>query len=340
MAKKKPNMDELSDMLHFEIDSGCDLTGHELSIKGKTVEMEFSQMEPFPEHKFRLYEGQQLTDMVDSIRQFGILLPIILWHREDGRYFILSGHNRCNAARMAGLKKGPVIIKEKLTYEDAVLIVTETNLRQRSFSDLSHSERAYCLAQHYEAMKAQGKRNDLLTEIETFMNPQDSGQNPTNAQREHRLNSRDKIGKEYGLSHAKVARYIRIANSEESLIRKVDSGEIALLAAYQLSFVEDKKLQEKMARLLESKDFKMDMKKAEMLRRYYEEDRLTDLAIKEILSGVKSGEQKNKSYQTVKVKPEVITRYFQDGQSEKEIQAIIERAIIFYFKNQEESLPW
>ena len=55
MAKKKPNMDELSDMLHFEIDSGCDLTGHELSIKGKTVEMEFSQMEPFPEHKFRLY---------------------------------------------------------------------------------------------------------------------------------------------------------------------------------------------------------------------------------------------------------------------------------------------
>jgi hypothetical protein len=71
-------MDELSDMLHFEIDSGCDLTGHELSIKGKTVEMEFSQMEPFPEHKFRLYEGQQLTDMVDSIRQFGILLPIIL----------------------------------------------------------------------------------------------------------------------------------------------------------------------------------------------------------------------------------------------------------------------
>jgi ParB family chromosome partitioning protein len=84
----------------------------------------------------------------------------------------------------------------------------------------------------------------------------------------------------------------------------------------------------------------MDMKKAEMLRRYYEEDRLTDLAIKEILSGVKSGEQKNKGYQTVKVKPEVITRYFQDGQSEKEIQAIIERAIIFYFKNQEESLPW
>ena len=81
------------------------------------LEMEFSQMESFPNHRFRLYEGQQLDDMVESIRQFGILLPIILWHTEDGRYIILSGHNRKNAAQLAGLTQGPVIIRENLTHE-------------------------------------------------------------------------------------------------------------------------------------------------------------------------------------------------------------------------------
>ncbi len=111
-------------------------------MQGGILEMDFSQIESFPNHRFRLYEGQQLDDMVESIRQFGILLPIILWHTEDGRYIILSGHNRKNAAQLGGLTQGPVIIRENLTHEDAVLIVTETNLRQRSFSDMSYSERA------------------------------------------------------------------------------------------------------------------------------------------------------------------------------------------------------
>ena len=81
--------------------------------------MDFSQMEPFPEHKFKLYEGQQLNDMVESIRQSGILLPIILWHTGEGKYIILSGHNRRNAAMLAGLTKGPVIIRENLTHDEA-----------------------------------------------------------------------------------------------------------------------------------------------------------------------------------------------------------------------------
>lgn len=157
------------------------------SESGGLTEMAFDQMEPFPEHKFRFYEGQQLADMVESIRQFGILLPIILWHTEDGQYIILSGHNRRNAARLAGLTRGPVIIRENLTHDEAVLIVTETNLRQRSFADMSHSERAYCLAQHYEALKSQGKRNDLLAEIETLLSSHGCEENETSAEVQHRL---------------------------------------------------------------------------------------------------------------------------------------------------------
>ncbi len=83
------------------------------------------------------------------------------------KYEILSGHNRANAAKEAGLEVIPTVIKEGgLTKEEAILIVTETNLMQRSFTDLAHSERATVIATRHDAMKSQGVRNDLLAEIE------------------------------------------------------------------------------------------------------------------------------------------------------------------------------
>ena len=262
MGKPRVNLEDFSDMLHFDTEQEKAVTESQaaLSAQGESpeaagiLEMDFARMEPFPNHKFKLYEGQQLADMVESIRQFGVLLPIILWHNEDGKYIILSGHNRHNAALLAGLSKGPVIIKENLTYDEAVLIVTETNLRQRSFGDMSHSERAYCLAQHYEALKSQGRRNDLLDEIEMLLN--------------------EKLGEEYGLSHAKVARYIRLAGLNTKLLEKVDTGEIPFLAAYDLSFIENGDRQRQIAELMESNNYKVDMKKAELLRSYYETGKL------------------------------------------------------------------
>lgn len=305
-------------------------------VQGGILEMDFSQMEPFPNHRFKLYEGQQLDDMVDSIRQFGILLPIILWHTEDGQYIILSGHNRRNAAQLAGLSRGPVIIRENLTHEDAVLIVTETNLRQRSFSDMSHSERAYCLAQHYEAMKCQGKRNDLLQEIEMLLNPHDTSENETSAEPQHRLKSRDKIGQEYGLSRDKVAKYIRISNLVDPLIERLDAGGIAFLAAYDLSFVEDTTKQQQIADLMESDNYQVDMKKAELFHSYYETGKLTDTAIVQILSGEKTRKPKSSKPQPVKIKPAVISKYFTAQQTQKEIEETIDKALALYFEKTHE----
>lgn len=302
-------------------------------VQGGILEMDFNLMEPFPKNLFKLYEGQQLADMVDSVRQFGILLPIILWHTEDGRYIILSGHNRKNAAQLAGLTKGPVIIRENLTLQEAVLIVTETNLRQRSFSDMSHSERAYCLAQHYEAMKCQGKRNDLLQEIEALMNPHGTEGNPSSAQVEHRLTSREKIGSEYGLSHAKVARYIRLAGLIPVLLERVDTEEIPFLAAYDLSFVEDTAKQQQIADLMESDSYKVDMKKAELFHSYYETGKLNDTAIVQILSGEKTRKPKSNKPQPVKIKPAVISKYFTPQQSRQEIEETIDKALALYFEN-------
>lgn len=303
-------------------------------VQGGILEMDFSQMESFPNHRFKLYEGQQLDDMVESIRQFGILLPIILWHTEDGRYIILSGHNRRNAAQLAGLTQGPVIIRENLTHEDAVLIVTETNLRQRSFSDMSHSERAYCLAQHYEAMKCQGKRNDLLQEIEMLLNPHNTEDFETCSQVENKSKSLTKVGAEYGLSKDKVARYIRISNLIDPLISRVDTEEIAFLAAYDLSFVEDTSKQQQIVDLMESDSYKMDMKKAELLRSYYETDKLTDTAVVQILSGEKTRKPKTGKPQPVKIKHAVISKYFTPQQTQKEIEETIDKALALYFENQ------
>ncbi len=326
LGKPKVHLEDFNDMLNFELEQ----------TQERMLEMEFSMMEPFPNHKFKLYEGQQLMDMVESIRQCGILLPIILWHTKDERYIILSGHNRCNAARLVGLKKAPVIIKEDLTYEEAVLIVTESNLRQRSFGDMSHSERAYCLAQHYDALKAQGKRNDLLNEIEILINPHISGGDSTSVQCEQKLENREKVGQEYGLSASKVGRYIKIASLIEPLLTYVDSGEIPFLAAYNLSFIEDTKRQEKIAELMEANHYKINIKKAEVLRNYYETQKLKDAVITQILSGEKTKKPKSNRVQSFKVKPAVITKYFTVDQSSKEIEDIIEQALALYFENKKE----
>ena len=329
MAKPKVIIEDFADMLNFEPEQDT----APAPVQGGITEMDFSLMEPFPNHRFKLYEGQQLADMVDSVRQFGILLPIILWHTEDGRHLILSGHNRQNAGQLAGLTKGPVIIKENLTHDEAVLIVTETNLRQRSFSDMSHSERAYCLSQHYEALKSQGKRNDLLEEIERLLNPHDSDGNSTSVQLEQKLESREKVGQEYGLSASKVGRYIKISTLIEPLIAKVDTGEIAFLAAYDLSFVESSNQQQQISDLMESDSYKVDMKKAELLRSYYETGKLTDTTMVQILSGEKTRKPKSNKPQPFKVKPTVISKYFTNEQSSKEIEDTIDKALAMYFEN-------
>lgn len=339
LGKPSINLSDFEEMLNFEQEEQTPSPADNTAVSGGgLVEMDFDQMESFPNHKFKLYEGQQLSDMVESVKQFGILLPIILWHTEDGKYIILSGHNRRNAAQLAGLTKGPVIIRENLTHDEAVLIVTETNLRQRSFSDMSHSERAYCLAEHYEAMKCQGKRTDLLQEIERLLNPHGYEDSDTSAEVQHRLKSRDKIGQEYGLSRDKVAKYIRLANLVENLMERVDNGEIAFLAAYDLSFVEDTAKQQQIAGLMESDSYKVDMKKAELLRSYYETSKLTDTAIVQILSGEKTKKPKSGKPQPVKVKPAVISKYFTPQQTAKEIEETIDKALAYYFENQEQEM--
>lgn len=296
---------------------------------GELVEMEFDRMESFPGHKFKLYTGQRLQDMINSIREFGILEPLILWKHEE-KLTILSGHNRENAAKLAGHTKGPVIIKENLSYEDAVLIVTETNLRQRSFADLSYSERAFCLKQHYDAIKSQGRRNDLLKEIEDLMNPHEIKENPTLLENPTKLRSDEKVGDEYGLSRDKIVRYLRIATLTPSLLDYLDTKRLGFEAAYDISFVKEAQ-QFLIAEMIEKEGFTMDTKKSALLHSYAKSGSLTDELIRQIVSGERARKPKSNKAKPIQIKGTVITKYFTEKQSRKEIEETIEKALDLYF---------
>ena len=161
-----------------------------------------------------------------------------------------------------------------------------------------------------------------MAEIETLLNPHEIKENQTSAEVQHRLKSRDKIGQEYGLSRDKVAKYIRLAGLVSDLMERVDTGEIAFLAAYDLSFVEDTAKQQQIADLMESDSYKVDMKKAGV----------------RILSGEKTRKPKSDKPQPFKIKPTVISKYFTTQQTTKEIEEIIDRALAFYFENWEQEM--
>ena len=317
------------------------------------LEMEFDQMKPFSDHRFKLYTGKRLEDMVDSIRNYGILQPLILWHRRE-EYILLSGYNRRNAGILAGLKKAPVVIKENLSHEEAVLIMAETNLRQRSFSDLSESERAFCLKQHYDALKSQGKRTDLLNELDELLNSDDNagastvsesvtrsqnGETPENeastvSKTVTRFRTDEKLGEKYGLNRDKVAKYVRIAGLIPPLLERFDQGEITFLAAYDLSFIENTAYQEILEEYLQG-GYRLDTTKAALFHSYAKEGNLTEKTIAEILSGQKSEILEIAKHKTFLLKPTVISRYFTPVQSKKEIEETIEKALELYFSKDE-----
>ena len=317
------------------------------------LEMEFDQMKPFSDHRFKLYTGKRLEDMVDSIRNYGILQPLILWHRRE-EYILLSGYNRRNAGILAGLKKAPVVIKENLSHEEAVLIMAETNLRQRSFSDLSESERAFCLKQHYDALKSQGKSKDLLNELDELLNSGDNagastvsesvtrsqnGETPENeastvSKTVTRFRTDEKLGEKYGLNRDKVAKYVRIAGLIPPLLERFDQGEITFLAAYDLSFIENTAYQEILEEYLQG-GYRLDTTKAALFHSYAKEGNLTEKTIAEILSGQKSEILEIAKHKTFRLKPTVISRYFTPVQSKKEIEETIEKALELYFSKDE-----
>jgi len=291
--------------------------------------LKLEQLVPFLNHPFKLYEGERLNDMVESIKNYGVIVPIVV--RKKGlKYEILSGHNRVNAAKLAGLIDVPSVIKEGLTEEEATLIVTETNLMQRSFTDLLHSERATVIATRHSAMKSQGIRTDLLNEIEKLSKAPKLSSEETFYPLDKKLRTHETIGNEYNLSQASVARYLRIGKLSDVLKELVDSGMIAMRAGVDLSYLSADN-QEMLEAIISENTFKVDMKKASLLRNYDKEGKLNWDTAKQIISGdMLKSTGKVKAF---KIQPNIISKYFMPTEDKKDIEKTIEKALEMYFSH-------
>ena len=216
------------------------------------------QLKPYHNHKFELYSGERLEDMVASIKENGVLSPIIVQPIEDG-YEILIGHNRWNASKLAGLPTVPAIVKTGLTEDEAEMYVIESNVMQRGFENLRISEQAAAVALRHSEMFSQGKRNDILRELAVLENPSAEPDTATLNPVGSKLDTSESVGKEYGVSKGSVVRLIRINKLIDELKNLVDSGDIAIRAGVELSFLSDD-TQAVVAECAE--DSKIDMKKS------------------------------------------------------------------------------
>lgn len=298
-----------------------------------TTSLRLEDLIPFRNHPFKLYEGDRFNDMVESIKQYGVIVPIVV-RKVDEKYEILSGHNRVNAAKEAGLTEVPTVIKEGLTEEEATLIVTETNIMQRSFSELAHSERATVISTRHSAMKNQGVRTDLLNEIEKLSKAPNLASEETFYPMDKKLRTHETIGNEYNLSQASVARYLRIDKLSDAIKDLVDEGKIAMRAGVDLSYLSQEN-QEMVEAIISENTFKVDMKKATLLRKHEKEGNLNWNTAQKIISGdMLKSTGKVKPF---KLQPTIISKYFNPNDDKKAIEKTIEKALDFYFsqmKNQ------
>lgn len=282
-----------------------------------SLELEIDKLVPFHKHTFNLYSGKRLDDMVASIKEFGVFTPIKVRRLPDGTLEILAGHNRVNAAKIAGLSMVPGSIAENLSDDDATMIMIDSNFNQRGFLDFSYKERINAIALIYSTAKKQGKRIDLFTEIE-------QGENK---------NASEETSSKYQLSPRVIKRYVKCSELNEQLIDLLDADFMPFMAAHELAFLNQRE-QQLLADIIQANKFKVDIKKANLLKE--NTGKLTESTMFDILSG-NFNKKTKKGGKTVKISQSILSKYFDPSTKMSEIEEVIDKALDTYFKsNQKE----
>lgn len=289
--------------------------------KPETVrEIKLEMLRPFKNHPFDLYEGKQLEDLAQSIKLNGILQPIHIRPVAGEKYEILSGHNRVNASKEAGLEKIPSIIHKGMSDEDAEIFVVESNLNQRSRKDMKPSELANSLNMLNEATKKKsGYRSDK----------EEAGEE---LQTDNRIRTMACIGNRYDLSSATIARYIRLAYLIKGLQQKVDKKMISLSVAVQLSYL-DKSEQQNIEELLED-GMVIDAEKAKKIREISELSKggiMEGILDKEKIAKILAPKKQQRKVRRVRISDDILSRFFHNDQSQEEIQDTITKALELYY---------
>ena len=270
------------------------------AAKEKRTEMPLSDLHPFEGHPFKVLDDELMEQTVESIKQIGVVSPLIVRLDPEGGFEILSGHRRFHAAQLAGLETVPVIVKE-MDDDAAIIFMVDSNLQREN---ILPSERAFSYKMKLEAMKHQGERGDL-----------------TSAQVGPKSWAAQVVAEEAGDSKSQVKRYIRLTNLIPEILDMVDEKKIAFNPAVELSYLKPSEQKE----FLEAMDYAQaspSLSQAQRLKKLSQEGGCTLDAMCEVMNEIKKDELDH-----VTIKNEVLRKYFPKSYTPKQMQDTIIRLL-------------
>ena len=252
---------------------------------------------PFPDNPFHVVEDEMLSELAESIKEFGIVTPIITRPKEDGNgYEIIAGQRRVRASELAGINTIPAFVLP-LDRDRAIITLVDSNLQREN---ILPSERAFAYKMKSEAMKRQGFRTDL-----------------TSSQVGTKLRTDDKVAQGFGVGRMTVQRFIRLTELIPPILQMVDEGKIALTPAVELSFLK-KNEQENLFATMESEEATPSLSQAQRMKTLSQSGRLDMDTIFAIMT-----EEKGNQKETVKIGMERLKKYFPKGTTPKQMEDAI-----------------
>lgn len=276
--------------------------------KERVQDIPIAEIDDFPDHPFHADMDDAMSEMVESVKRFGVLSPAVARQKEDGRYELISGHRRKKACELAGIDKMPVIVRN-MDSDEAIIFMVDSNLQRER---LLPSEKAFSYKMKLDAMKRkQGERTDL-----------------TSAPMVQKLTSRELLAEKSGDSHEQVRRYIRLTELTPDLLQIVDDGKIAFRPAVELSYL-SKAEQASLLMTMESEVCTPSLAQAIKIKKFSQEGRLNDDVILSILS-----EEKPNQKEVYKLPKERLDKYFPKGTPSEKVEEIICKALELYRKRE------
>ena len=258
----------------------------------KTVDLH-----PFPDNPFHVVEDEMLSELAESIKEFGIVTPIITRPKEDGSgYEIIAGQRRVRASEIAGINTVPAFVLP-LDRDRAIITLVDSNLQREN---ILPSERAFAYKMKSEAMKRQGFRTDL-----------------TSSQVGTRLRTDDKVAQGFGVGRMTVQRFIRLTELIPPILQMVDEGKIALTPAVELSFLK-KDEQENLFATMESEEATPSLSQAQRMKSLSQSGRLDMDMIFSIMT-----EEKGNQKETLKINTSKLKKYFPKNTTPKQMEDTI-----------------
>lgn len=255
----------------------------------KVEEIDISKITDFPNHPFKVQDDDKMDEMVKSVKQYGVILPVIVRPKEDGTYEMISGHRRKRACEIAGINQIRCIVKD-LSDDEAVILMVDSNIQRE---EILPSEKAFAYKMKLEAMKHQGKRVDLL-EDETSTPLVEKLKGKTSV---------SMLGEQNNESAEQIRRYIRLTYLIPELLEQVDLKRIAFRPAVELSYLSEEN-QYVVQNIFEFDEVTPSLSQAIRLKKLEQEGHLTEEKIEEIMQ-----QEKPNQKEFIKIHNERIEKY-------------------------------